>query len=257
VTQSADEALAAEIAARRARAHEDEPPAPPRRSNGAAQQREPRAEHERPAIPVRSALVIAAHPQRNNWLLRPYLERAATVLMVGAEGTYKSFLALHWALTVAGEGEQVVYLHAEGRGLWKRLRAWCKHNYPTVPWTKFYNNTPFHAVECPLNLSDSATVDAFAAACCNLHKPEPALIVVDTITRNSDGMLESSNSDAMKYLNLIDQRLRARFCFCTTSGTRRATAPADPSHSSLPRMRITCSNAPTLKSAKSSSKRAV
>jgi hypothetical protein len=151
------------------------------------------------------------HAQRSNWLLKPYLERAAMVLMVGAEGTYKSFLALHWALEVAGEGQQVVYVHAEGRGLWKRLRAWSTHHYPNVPWPKFYNNTPFHAVECPLNLSDPATVDAFAAACCNLHRPTPGLIVIDTITRNSDGLLEHSNSDAMAYLNLIDQRLRSRF----------------------------------------------
>jgi hypothetical protein len=169
---------------------------------------------QKPRFVIRSALEVASHVVNSAWLLKPYLERSTLVLMVGAEGTYKSFLALHWALTIACEGEQVVYLHAEGRGLWKRLRAWSAYHYPKVPWAEFYNRTPFAAVEVPLNLSRLEVLDELAEQCTHLHHDKPALIVIDTMTRNSDGSIEASNEDALLYLNSIDQRLRSRFGCC-------------------------------------------
>lgn len=161
-------------------------------------------------IALRSALEIALHPEHATWLHRPYLERGAMVLMVGAEGTYKSFLALDWAMRVAMSGEPVIFLHAEGRGLWKRLRAWCIENYPDKPWTEILNGLNFLAVERPLNLSALTVVSALTRAIDELGK-KPALIVVDTMTRNSDGKIEKSNEDAVSYLNMIDQYIRARY----------------------------------------------
>jgi KaiC/GvpD/RAD55 family RecA-like ATPase len=165
---------------------------------------------ETPPISLRSALAIAMQPERATWLLRPYLERGALVLMVGAEGTFKSFLALDWALQVAMTGESVIFLHAEGRGLWKRLRAWCLQRHPHEAWSKTLNGLPFVAVERPLNLSSLSVVVKLTEAIDAIGK-KPALIVVDTMTRNSDGLIEQSNGDAVAYLNMIDGCIRARY----------------------------------------------
>lgn len=168
---------------------------------------------EKPSVTLSSALMIASNPPRAEWLHRPYIERGAMILLVGAEGCYKSFLALHWAMTVASAAEFVVYLSAEGRGLWRRLRAWCLHHYPQQTWSETLNGLPLLALERPLNLSSLGTIQALTEGIDAVSdtRGRPALIVVDTITRNSDGSLERSNEDALLYLNGLDQLIRARY----------------------------------------------
>jgi hypothetical protein len=162
-----------------------------------------------PTIRLRPALEIAATPLQATWLLKPYIERAALILAFGAEGTLKSFVALHWALCVAALGHTVVYLHAEGRGLWKRLRAWCLWHRPQEPWTEVLGTMPFHAAERPLNLSSASVIESLTREIDKVGTP--AFVVVDTMTRNSDGKLEKSNEDATAYLNQLDTMIRARY----------------------------------------------
>ena len=162
------------------------------------------------SIVLRPVLAIAHEPRSAVWLLKGQVERMAMILLYGAEGTYKSFLALHWAMQIAISGECVIYLSAEGRGLWKRLRAWCTHHYPEQPWADLLNGLPLFALERPINLSSIEVVTALIAAIDELGRA-PALIVVDTITRNSDGSIERSNEDATAFLNLLDQQVRARY----------------------------------------------
>lgn len=167
-----------------------------------------------PRVKLSSALAVASHAVRAEWLLKPYVERNATILLVGAEGTFKSFLALHWALTIATEQrELVVYLSAEGRGLWKRLRAWCLHHYPMQRWADTLNDLPFLVREAPVNLSPTGDLAALTGSLDDVTETRgrPALVVVDTMSRNSDGSVERSNEDAQMYLNGLDLQLRARF----------------------------------------------
>lgn len=167
----------------------------------------------RQTIELRRALQIAGSRESTTWLLRPYLERKALVLMIGAEGTYKSFLALHWGMQVAAAGESVVYLSAEGRGLSKRLRAWCKVHAPSSEpkaWIDTLTKLPFFAIEKPVNLSDADTLVTLQTAI-DAHCITPALIVVDTLTRNSDGLVERSNEDFLAFLNLVDHAVRGRY----------------------------------------------
>lgn len=165
---------------------------------------------DRRLIVLNSALSIAMRPTRATWLLKPFLERGAMVLMVGAEGSYKSFLALDWALRIAVNGEAVLFLHAEGRGLWKRLRAWCLCHCQQKPWSETLNGIPFLAVERPLNLTAADVMEQLRQAISSLGK-KPVLVVVDTMTRNSDGTIERSNEDATAYLNRLDQSIRAPY----------------------------------------------
>ena len=44
---------------------------------------------------------VLANPTRPKWLLRDILEENVMALMAGPRGTYKSFIALHWAMLVA------------------------------------------------------------------------------------------------------------------------------------------------------------
>ena len=83
---------------------------------------------------LQSAIEIAEAEQGAAWLLADLVEANALLLMFGELGSLKSFLALDWALRIADAGQPVLYLHAEGRGLWKRLRAWARHHYPDIPW---------------------------------------------------------------------------------------------------------------------------
>jgi hypothetical protein len=50
---------------------------------------------------LRSAFDIVNTPVKASWLLRPYLEEYAIAVLTGDYGTFKSFLALDWALHLA------------------------------------------------------------------------------------------------------------------------------------------------------------
>lgn len=172
--------------------------------------------HGRPVDPpplvLRSALEIAAQPQTALWLLKGLVECNALLLMFGELGSLKSFLALDWALQIADAGHPVIYLHAEGRGLWRRLRAWAMYRYPDDAWEKTLERLPFHAIERPVNLSADLVVLTLQAVIQEkLGQTKPALIVVDTMSRNSDGSVERSSEDATIYLNRLDNALRATY----------------------------------------------
>lgn len=170
---------------------------------------------------LRTALECAETLPTSDWLLRPYLERNATGILYGDFGTFKSFLALDWALRVAigipaiganylREGAPVVFISAEGRGLGKRLRAWCRHTYSTRDWQDVLAKKPLHILEQAVNLSDPENARHLADAVDAL-KITPALVVIDTLSRNSSGEVEASTAEATAYLATVDQYLRSRF----------------------------------------------
>lgn len=162
-----------------------------------------------PRIVLRSALELAQTIVKVWWLLEPYLERNASILLFGDLGTLKSFLALHWALTCAIAGHCVVYLSAEGKGLPQRIKGSARHRWGD-DWQRELAKLPFFGIERPLNLS-SAIVVAELVETMEHGGVEPALVVVDTISKNSDGTIERSNEDAQVWLNQVDQELRSRF----------------------------------------------
>lgn len=170
---------------------------------------------------LRTALECAETLPKSDWLLPPYLERNATGLVYGDFGTYKSFLVLDWSLRVAigipaiganyyRDGEPVVFISAEGRGLAKRLRAWCLHEYSSQGWQDILKKARLHILERAVNLSDPDSAAQLADAVAALGIT-PALVVIDTLSRNSGGEVEASTGEATAYLAIIDQYLRSRF----------------------------------------------
>lgn len=133
-------------------------------------------------------------------------------VMYGAPGSFKSFLALDWALCVATgrpwhghavEPGYVVYVAAEGRaGLKQRARAWWEANErPDTTRIRFLPES--------VNLLESQHVAKTRAALATL--PEPvALLVVDTMARSMTGGDENSAKDVGMFIAAVDGLRRAR-----------------------------------------------
>jgi hypothetical protein len=179
-----------------------------------------------PKVTLRSAGQVARDTSQPAWLLRPYLEPNSTAVLYGDFGTCKSFIALDWSFRVAlglpalgysylRPPAPVVFISAEGRGLQKRVLAWALHEYAhsAALAMEIVDRAPLHFIERPVNLS--ARPDALAlVAAIEATGVTPALIVVDTLSKNSDGRVEASTADAAAYLATIDQFVRARFAAC-------------------------------------------
>lgn len=155
-------------------------------------------------IVLTRAVDAAAKPHRSAWLLRPYLERNVLALMYGSLGTMKSFLALLWSWELAERGMPVVYLSAEGKGMWKRLRGLAIARQADL------GTLPLWVLERPVDLSNAAGIEAIAAAI-EATGQRPVLIVVDTLSRNSGAADEDKAADMTPFLNGLDAGLRIRF----------------------------------------------
>ncbi len=127
-------------------------------------------------------------------------------VIYGASGTFKSFLALDWAMFVAAglpwNGHQVkqrrvVYIAAEGlAGLKARALAWSEANgRPDL--------SRIHWLPEALDLRDSRQVDAVREAFALLPEP-PGLVVVDTMARTMPGGDENSARDVGEFVANVD-----------------------------------------------------
>ena len=135
-------------------------------------------------------------------LLGNILPENALAVIFGQPGCGKSFLALHFAFTIA-LGKQdlfpvkqghVFYISAEGRaGIKKRIKAWLGYfNNSEIP-----NN--FHFLFSPLNALDQNDVADFVNKIENICK-EPKLIVLDTLARCLIGADENSAKDVGAFI---------------------------------------------------------
>jgi hypothetical protein len=160
----------------------------------------------KPAQRLKRLSEIIASPTRPQWLIRDVIEQGVIAVLLGPRGTYKSFIAIHWAMTVAIEGMPVVIVSAEGRGIDRRFRAWLKKHAPTVK----PHNLPVYALEQRV---DFTSQEAIAAICADIDAMElpPVLIVVDTLSKNSGGMDENSNSEAKAFIGNLDIHLKRRY----------------------------------------------
>jgi AAA domain len=168
-----------------------------------------------PRIRLRQAAEIVAEPIPAAWLLRPYLEQMVLALLYGELGTLKSFVTLDMLLSIAAgkpwggspyrsKPQPVVYVSAEGRGLEKRLRAWALHHGVDLA------RIPFYAIEHALDLSKPDNLLELVEAIEAL-KIVPALVGIDTLSRNKGALDENVNSDMAAFLGLLDSNLRQRF----------------------------------------------
>tara|TARA_R110002051_G_scaffold75897_1_gene138391 strand:- start:13894 stop:14841 length:948 start_codon:yes stop_codon:yes gene_type:complete len=132
------------------------------------------------------------------WLVEGVIAEGELTMLFGESGIGKSFAAIDLALCVAS-GQPwlgravvqglVVYLPSEGfDGLQARIQAWCAHRSATT------EGVPFHmgAYELALNHPED-----FAELEGELDhiRPDPKLIVIDTLTGMTKGLDQNSAKD--------------------------------------------------------------
>jgi len=136
------------------------------------------------------------------FMIADYIIEKSFAVMYGAPASYKSFLAIDWALSIAhgadwnGRPTQqgiVVYLAMEGQsGITNRAEAWHRDR-------KLSNEgIPFYAVTNPISMADAEATDValLSEAVKDLLGDErPSLFVVDTLARSFGGADENSATD--------------------------------------------------------------
>lgn len=142
-------------------------------------------------------------------LIKGILPLGGLGMLWGAPGSYKSFVALDWAFTIASElgswlgkkakSGKVWYLAGEGHeGLDKRVRAWRKAHQYTGKLDLMVSPRAL-VLDAPEGVSDDLVelvrlIDEGQA---------PALIVIDTLSRSMSGD-ENSSQDSARYIAAID-----------------------------------------------------
>lgn len=159
---------------------------------------------EKRARIIRRISEIFAAPSRPRWLIRDVLEEGVIALLAGPRGSYKSFIAAHWAMTIASDGAACLIVSAEGAGLDRRLRAWIKKHGGKD------EDIPVYAIERRIDFnSDEATLAVLKEI--DAEELKPALIVIDTLSKNSGALDENSNSEVKAFIGRLDTLLKRRY----------------------------------------------
>ena len=167
-----------------------------------------------------------------NWLLRGIIEAAVILLVAGKRGSFKSFLVLHWALTLALRGVPVFIVSAEGAGLARRVEAWLKvHGRDVAPIS-----LPLYVHEQRVNFSDPLALVKVRTAV-EESGMSPELLVIDTFSKNSGALDENSNSAVKEFIGGLDAACGRRSSSRSSSSHIPATAtrPASEAHRPLRR----------------------
>lgn len=152
-----------------------------------------------------------------SWLVRLFLEADTVIMLYGAPGAGKSFLAIGWACCVATgtawngkpvKQGPVVYIAGEGQnGIRRRFRAWELANGVSLKGSPLFMS--IKAAQF-LDTRNAEAVSNEVANECEKIGEHPRLIVIDTLARNFGGGDENSTEDMTKFVNVVDE-LRARF----------------------------------------------
>lgn len=150
---------------------------------------------------------IVAEQREVEWLpgLYKILERRVLAIVAGRRGTFKSFIALHWALSAAQAGAKVALLSGEGGGLGQRVEAWKLKNSPKLDFA----GISFVALEYPLDLTLAETLERVASELSALDGTVD-LIVIDTFSKFVGGLDENSNPEVAQFLSMLSAALRDR-----------------------------------------------
>ena len=140
-------------------------------------------------------------------LLGTLLFRKSLVILAGAPGSFKSFVALDWAASVAtgkpwlghaSERGTVLYLVGEGdAGFPKRLRAWELEHHKGA-------KAPIKAFPRPMALHqpDDPETEGMVAS---IVRRKPDLVVIDTLARYTPGMNENSAEDMGRFIQVASR----------------------------------------------------
>jgi hypothetical protein len=154
--------------------------------------------------------------KETQWTIPQIIPANSTILLTGATGFFKSFLALDICLSIATGVEifgskpaigPTVYSSLEGRNSLKleRRRAWkTAHDYQGPIRDFFVNRAPHIAYDDTQEYADQIRA--------RLNGRKPRLIVLDTLAKCISGLDENSALDVGKFIGFCDGLAEAFGC---------------------------------------------
>ena len=177
---------------------------------------------------------IKLQPQR--FLIDNIMPQSCLSAVVGPSYSFKTFIALDMALSVAAglpfhgmETQQgtVIYVNGEGRyGIMNRINAWCRCKSLDP------KNLPFILSKTSINLRDTVEL----AKLMNIREniSDVRMIVVDTMNRNAGGMNENAPVDMAEFVNACSAMVHHFNCaVCVIHHTGKYTSSGARGHSSF------------------------
>jgi len=149
---------------------------------------------------------IVAERREATWLIHNVIEANVLAVLAGPRASFKSFIALDWAMRVAVAENPVVILSGEGAGLGRRAEAWMQEHGRGGA----LDELRLLALESVANLNAEAEMEALQQAI-DQAGIRPALVVVDTFSKFSAGLDENSNQEVAEYLSKLTIGLRERY----------------------------------------------
>jgi hypothetical protein len=157
-------------------------------------------------VQLRHVADIVDENREPEWLLHHIIEAKVVAVLAGPRASFKSFIALDWAMRIATAGNPVALLSGEGGGLGRRVKAWMQ----TFGGGQDLRKLPILALERPLNLNREEEMTMLVEA---MDKAgiRPTLVVIDTLSKFSAGMDENSNQEVAEYLSSVSRFIRERY----------------------------------------------
>lgn len=153
------------------------------------------------------------HLPEPKWMIEGLFEQDALVMLVGPPGSFKSFLAIDWALSLAvglpwnervTVPSRVVYALGEGKAsLLKRIQAWICHKQLTREQEAVLNANFRITFDVP-QLATPRDVTKFLEDL-QVDNFSPTCLVVDTLARSYVGKNENDPMDAGIWVQSVDQ----------------------------------------------------
>ena len=157
-------------------------------------------------VQLRHVADIVEENREPEWLLHHIIEAKVVAVLAGPRASFKSFIALDWAMRVAVAGNPVALLSGEGGGLGRRVKAWMQ----TFGGGQDLRTLPIVALERPLNLNREEEM-AMLVEAMDKAGIRPTLVVIDTLSKFSAGMDENSNQEVAEYLSSVSRFIRERY----------------------------------------------
>ena len=160
-------------------------------------------------LPILNIAELEAASATISWAVKHVIPADSVGILFGASGTFKSFLALDFALhsvhgmTWLGKKTKkgpVLFIAAEGgAGVWRRVKAW--HLQRGLDW----RDIEFYVLPMAVMLN---TQSAKVVAAAEAVGVQPSTVIVDTMSQTFDGE-ENSANEVAGYFRELGNRFRA------------------------------------------------
>lgn len=149
---------------------------------------------------------IVTERREATWLIHNVIEANVLAVLAGPRASFKSFIALDWAMRIAAADNPVVILSGEGAGLGRRAEAWMQEHGKG----RDLEELRLMALESVANLNADEEMSMLQQSI-DEAGIRPALVIVDTFSKFSAGLDENSNQEVAEYLSKLTIGLRERY----------------------------------------------